>query len=864
MALALPIYTEKRLPVEMAAPLSLNPTCTRCKLHEHAKNVCLPAAGSAGGVLFVGDYPGKYEDASGEPFTGATGKYLKRTLKQYWQGPIAFDNAIRCRPGKKMPDNAAEKCRGYLKKTIADAKPKRIISMGAQAAHGIFGEAVPVLSARRGIGWVYNDGEMIPVFILMNPVNALRNTFLQDWFEKDLKWALTCELGRQWKPPHDAFLQLVEMEMDARDAVEECREAGGATYDVETVGRIADGYFKIISLALTPYGTDDAWVFDEKELEDPAIVKVLVDFFEDPTIPKSGHNVKYDHESVIEYFKCKIEGTDVCTRLLRKMLWSDVSGYLEDMSFLVGMGGHKSEAKIALSKAKASITKARKRSSKAVSFLPGVESEVMIEACKTELDTEAYAYGLINREVLHRYNALDTIATERLRRWQLPQLEKLPPIKRIWDKVVHNSIDAVVQVERWGMPVDRNAVKAYDAYLSQRIEKLQKTFAEYDVSPGSSPQLSRLLYKDFDLPVLQETDSGAPSTAKGVLERLLTLESNTRAGKRKLEEPKRFIKDLLEYRALDKLKGTYADGLLQHIRADGRVHPNLDVAGASSGRTSCSNPNLQNIPRGSNEHAKLARGCFIAPPGRRIVQLDYSQLEYRVAAMLSGDPVMIDMFQRGIDFHTGTAELIALDYFGVNPEDITKEMRSQSKTFNFGLLYGMTDGGLAGRMGCTKDKAAELRAAIMGEWKELAIFIRHCLKVTRQTGFAWTQWEGEAARRRPLWRIGYTTDQDPYKKQKITAANSSLNTPVQGTASDYCVASLIACVDWLLASDLDAKLVLAVHDSLMFDVAEDDVDEVVSEARGIMESWDAGAVPIKVDAEVGSSWGSLESYDKAA
>lgn len=279
----------------------------------------------------------------------------------------------------------------------------------------------------------------------------------------------------------------------------------------------------------------------------------------------------------------------------------------------------------------------------------------------------------------------------------------------------------------------------------------------------------------------------------------------------------------------------------------------------NTGRLSCLDPNLQQIPRADTVEAKMIKDCFVAGPGYRLLQLDYSQLEYRIAAMLAMDPVMIKLFLDGIDFHLGTAQLISEVFWGIRPEDVQKQHRSQSKTFNFGLLFGMTDGGMAARMGCSKAEAARLRAAIMGKWNALAKWIKGAQSECKRTGYAHTWWDGEPARRRPLWNIA--SNENGFR---INAENASVNTPVQGTAADYTLASIPMIVDWLVRSEVPAKLVLTVHDSIIFEVREDAIDHVARTAIDIMESHPSRGVPLKVDAEVGRSWGSLKAYDVPA
>lgn len=253
----------------------------------------------------------------------------------------------------------------------------------------------------------------------------------------------------------------------------------------------------------------------------------------------------------------------------------------------------------------------------------------------------------------------------------------------------------------------------------------------------------------------------------------------------------------------------------------------------------------------------MARDCFAARPGFTILECDYSQLELRIAAALSGDPEMRGIFEAGVDYHLRTAQLVSQTAWGIPPEQVEDKHRSQAKGFNFGLLYGQGDSALAQNIGCTVQQAGRIREAILGKFSVLARWIQEMLQYATKNGHAWTWWDGHRARRRPLWRIADDNDAGA-----SVARNSAHNTPIQGTASDFCIASLIECVRWIEGDNLenDVKLCLPVHDALLFEVRADMLPEVHANVMRIMQSWNSNGVPLIADAKAGPSWGSLEKY----
>lgn len=847
-----PLYPKvERSPVSSGPELDPDPGCRLCRLHETARHPCLPADGVPGGVLLVGKHPGKEEDQRNRVFVGRTSGKLRKLVAETYDGPAVLDNVTRCFPGPKGQTAAhVAACRPYLRRVVRAAKPKRIIALGADAVLGLLGHSVPILSVRRGYGWLHPPGgdSPVPVFFVLHPAAAARNRFVARWFEADLVWALTTPDPPL--PPWEAEVRVVETVEDSELAAEELRlEAPWFAYDVEWAGLPFGSYFEITVLAAVSSGVDDAWIWSRKALADPAVRRPLEELLADPSIGKVGHNLKGDNLAVRAAWGVTVRGSRGDTRLRRRLLEADVNGRLDVCDHLVGMGGHKAENDAEIDRAVRVIADAREATrSNQGDLFAGVTADrdpalvAAVELMPNE-HPKRFAYALVPQEISDRYCARDAVATARLEDLLDPLIEEDRALSRVWDQIVSRATDAVSQMEVWGVAADRGAMETFDDYCVLELECIEDRLRAYDATfnPSSPDDVGKLLFETLGLPVVAKTEGGKPSTNKLVLERLRS------------KHP--IVEDLVEYRRLEKLRSNYGRGLAEWIRDDGRIHPELKIDGTRTGRLSCVNPPLQTLPRGQSVEGEMIKRAFCAPPGFRIVQLDYSQIELRAAAFLSGDPVMISMFKSGEDFHTATAKLIAPIYWGIKADEVRKEHRSAAKAFNFGLIYGMTDHGLAKRLGCSLEEAARLRQAILGKWAVLSRWMQARMKETRRTGYARTWWAGEVARRRPLVTIA---SQD--SKQKSGAENSSINTPVQGTASDFMLASICDIVDWILEDAVPAKLVLTVHDSVIFEVREDAVEEVILGATEIMQSHDSKGVPLKVDPEVGQSLGDLREW----
>lgn len=837
----LPLYPDSLSVIETTDPLETNSNCELCSFHAKAKKtICMSPEGDPGGILFVADYPGKEEDLSGRPLIGKVGRFFRNIVEKYYDGPYAIDNAVKCSPGKKPNRQQAfkhvNKCRGYLADTLLNAKPKRIITLGPWAAYAVLGRSFTLFSTRKSYAFL-SDGT--PVFICISPVNSMYNRFVRSWFEEDLKWAITT------KHPdnnYQGIAHIIETQKESEEACEEISTASWFAFDVETAGDMFGSDFEVLSIACTAEGESDSWVWGGKALKDP-IIKPLRQLFLNPNIDKVAHNAPFDLKAIrrldIDLITQSIinKGGVIDTLVYRRLDQADAEAKLETAIEIVGMGGHKEEAKEHLAKA---IRNARRK--KPEPFPKG--REWCAEAIQNGKPPKQYAFGLLPKDVLDRYNALDTVGCARLKEKLEESLEKRILIWNSWKELLEPGIPAISQVEDWGIAVSKEHLDNFIQYLHSNIDLLSEKFKAYgeDFNPNASGQVSDLLFKKLKLKPYKFTATKRPSTDKETLTHLL--------GKHPV------VKDLLEWRSLNKIDGSFASGMLEHIREDGRIHPSYKIVGTETARLSCSQPNLQAIRRPEDQIGKMTRDIFTATPGNLLIQFDYSQLEYRVAAILSKDPVMAQAFIDGEDFHLRTAKLIAPIVWGITADQVQKKHRSFAKQVNFGLIFGMSDNGLAAKLGCTVEMAKKIRAAILGQFRKYAAWIKSQLYYGKKHGGVWVPWTETAQRWRPLWKLD-----DNNAENRNNAEIGTYNTPIQGYAALFCLASLSECVRWIIKENIPAKLPLTVHDSLIFDVDKSAINTVINKVDSIMTQWDTGSVPLVVDKEIGKSWGSLKKYD---
>lgn len=828
------------LALDIEEPKDLNPNCEECALHSLAKTVCIaPDAYSrstpgVGGLYVIGESPGRNEDQQGRAFIGASGRLIRSSIDKFWNGPVTYDNAVRCAPGgKKISETSVRRCRPYLAAVYKEVSPKRIICLGAHAVKSVVGASLPIFAVRKGVAWTSSG---VPVFFVAHPAAALRNRFVMQWFIEDLEWACTVDIEQLPKPPLDGVAYLIETPEDAREAVFDLETAETTTIDLETFGRPKSRYQEILTIGCGPAGEDYAYVWELEHLRNTDIRQPLLDFLADERYSKGGQNFKFDLGQ-LQWWGAKVRGDLWCTRLWRRLGCADVSAKLEHMQALVGMAQAKEAVAAYVNKGNR-LLRTNERSA-----FSGISSEAMAYARervqKHGIEPKQFSYAAIPSDERAAYCARDVVSTGRLQILLRSHLDE--QLWGLWKNVGSSLHHAIQQMEYVGIKPDVAAIRHLQQAAAQDIEDSQKVMLQYgDFNPNSAAQVGKILFEDLKLPVAKRTATGQYSCNAETL--------------RGLSHP--LVDALLLHRKATKLKSQYADGMLAVIEDDGRIHPDIKIDGTETGRPSCSSPNLMNIPRPETEKGKMCRDIFVAEDGYKLVELDYSQIELRVAAMLSKDPVMTRLYNTpGTDFHLETARMIA-PIFGLAPEEITKAhpLRSQAKTVNFAVLYGDPPEGLAVKLGITVNHSKKLINAILGRFEGLKKWIAECLLFTRKYGYCNTWWNGQHARRRPLWKVA-----DGDTESRNTAERSSWNTPIQGSAAEYTNASIGAIQKYVEDSFIDARPVLTVYDSILIEAHESVVDEIIAEAVRIMQGWPSGDVPLKADVKVGYAWGSLES-----
>jgi DNA polymerase-1 len=361
------------------------------------------------------------------------------------------------------------------------------------------------------------------------------------------------------------------------------------------------------------------------------------------------------------------------------------------------------------------------------------------------------------------------------------------------------------------------------------MEALQKAAWEEaggEFNLGSTKQLQTILYEQLELPVIRKTPKGAPSTAEPVLSELAHDYALPRI--------------IMDYRQVSKLRSTYTDTLPQQIDpATGRIHTSYHQAVAATGRLSSSEPNLQNIPIRTAEGRRI-RQAFVAPEGRLIVAADYSQIELRIMAHLSGDDGLRTAFEQNLDVHRATAA----EVFETALDEVTDDQRRSAKAINFGLIYGMSAFGLGRQLGIDRGDAQRYIDRYFERYPGVADYMDRTRRTAAETGYVETLF----GRRLYLPEINVANQQ-----RRQAAERTAINAPMQGTAADIIKRAMIAVDDWL-GDRADALLVMQVHDELVLEVAEDVLDEVREGVCARMEAAAALDVPLLVEAGVGANW----------
>ena len=578
------------------------------------------------------------------------------------------------------------------------------------------------------------------------------------------------------------------------------QQASAFSFDTETTSlNIMDAKIVGVSFAIEagiaayiPCGHDYMGVSEQLPIE--WVLQELKSILEDDSKIKIGQNLKYDRSVLLNY------GVELCgikfDTMLESYVWNSI-GSRHNMDDLA---------------------------QKYLDYKTVTFEELAGKGVKQ------LTFNQLKIEDAGHYAAEDADITLRLHQFFWPQLVKEPSLKFVFETIEMPLLKVLSHIERNGALVDANLLGKHSIELGERLTQLERKafeIAGQEFNLSSPKQLGVILFEQQKLPVLKKTPTGTPSTAEEVLQELA------------LDYP--LPKILMEYRGLAKLKSTYTDKLpLEINKRTGRIHTSYHQAVAATGRLSSQDPNLQNIPIKTEEGRRI-RQAFIAPKGYKLVAADYSQIELRIMAHLSDDAGLLNAFAQGLDVHRATAA----EVFGVTLDKVSPEMRRSAKAINFGLIYGMSAFGLGRQLHIGRNEAQQYIDRYFERYPGVQRYMNNVRALAHDQGYVETL----------FGRRLYLPDINAKNKNfQMAAERTAINAPMQGTAADIIKMAMIHVDGWLAESDLDAKMIMQVHDELIIEVAEHQVDEL---CKGLVERMSSAAqlkVPLLVEVGVGINW----------
>ncbi len=531
-----------------------------------------------------------------------------------------------------------------------------------------------------------------------------------------------------------------------------------------------------------------------EQLDRKKVLAKLKPLLEDPAKPKLGHHIKYDAHVLMNY------GIHMAGMRFDSMLES----YVLD-----------------------SVASRHDMDSLAEKYL---DYKTIHYEDVTGKGAKQIGFDEVRVEEATKYAAEDADVTLKLHKTIWPRLRAVPALKKVFEEIEMPLVPVLLEMEHGGVYIDAKMLEKQSAEIAKKLVKLQEkahTLAGEPFNLDSPKQLQTILFTKMQIPVKRKTAGGQPSTAEDVLE--------------ELAEEHELPKVILEYRSLNKLKSTYTDKLPEQINPKtGRVHTSYHQAVAATGRLSSMDPNLQNIPVRTEEGRRI-RKAFVAPKGCVMVSADYSQIELRIMAHLSEDAGLLKAFAQGMDIHRATAA----EVFGLKPDKVPPEQRRAAKAINFGLIYGMSAFGLAKQLGIDRSAAQEYVDLYFARYPGVKRFMDNTRVLAREQGYVETVF----GRRLYLPDIRAA---NPQLRQY--AERTAINAPMQGSAADIIKRAMLAVSRWLKEEKVGARMVMQVHDELVFEVDDKALAKVKKEVPVLMSAAAELKVPLVVDVGVGSDW----------
>lgn len=602
------------------------------------------------------------------------------------------------------------------------------------------------------------------------------------------------------KPGPDNRYHAIMTETEFNDYLKKLEQAALFAVDTETTN-LDYTVAEIVGLSFC-IDTDDAVYIPvahtyenaPRQLSRDWVLEKLKPLLEDPEKIKVGQNLKYDM-SVLANYGITLLGVSYDTMLESYVLDSTASRHDMDSLALKYLGHQNIKFEDVAGKGKKQIT-----------------------------------FDQVPLETATPYAAEDANITLQLHQTLWPKLEQDPGLCKLYQEIEVPLIAVLSGMERYGVLIDTGMLDVQSHELAERLEQLEKecyVIAEQEFNLASPKQIQEILFNKQKLPVLKKTPKGQPSTAEAVLQELA------------YDYP--LPKLILEHRGLNKLKSTYTDRLPEQVNANtGRVHTSYHQAVASTGRLSSSDPNLQNIPVRNIEGRRI-RQAFIAPKNNKIVAADYSQIELRILAHLSDDEGLLRAFANKEDIHRATAA----EVFGIATDDVSKEQRRSAKAINFGLVYGMSAFGLAKQLSTDIKTAQAYVDRYFERYPGVKIFMDQTRERAHDTGYVETVY----GRRLYLPEINASNHQ-----RRQYAERTAINAPMQGTAADIIKMAMIQCDQWINSTAPEIKMVMQVHDELVFEIPETSIETALANIPDIMTRVASLKVPLEVDVGTGNNW----------
>ncbi|WP_278957308.1 DNA polymerase I [Aquipseudomonas alcaligenes] len=533
------------------------------------------------------------------------------------------------------------------------------------------------------------------------------------------------------------------------------------------------------------------------QLDRDAVLRALKPILEDPAKAKVGQHAKYDM-NVLAHASTPIEVQGVAFDTMLESYVLDSTATRHDMDSL------------------------------AMKYLE--HSTIRFEDIAGK-GAKQLTFDQIALEQAGPYAAEDADVTLRLHQCLWARLQATPSLAKVLQEIEMPLVPVLARIERNGALVDAKLLGQQSLELGERLVALERQafeLAGQEFNLGSPKQLGAILYDKLGLPVLSKTATGQPSTAENVLAELA-------------EQDHALPKLLMEYRSLSKLKSTYTDKLPEQINPrTGRIHTSYHQAVAATGRLSSTDPNLQNIPIRTAEGRRI-RQAFVAPAGYKLMSADYSQIELRIMAHLAKDEGLLDAFRHDRDVHRATAA----EVFGVPLEQVSSDQRRSAKAINFGLIYGMSAFGLAKQIGVDRKQAQAYIDTYFARYPGVLAYMERTREQATQQGYVETLFG------RRLYLPDIHAKNPALRKG---AERTAINAPMQGTAADIMKRAMIAVDQWLPQSGLDAKVILQVHDELVLEIREDQIEALRAGLLPLMSGAAELDVPLVVEAGVGNNW----------